>query len=356
MVNHEESRRTAEEFLPKNGLLPTEEMLEKYGAMSVEEQRVQFPKIINALKTRAAAGDERRVLFLMLLEFTKPTIILKHTPEKKVEKDDLNERITVVVNLFEDCIKKLNEIPSEKLFVFIDRMSRTEKDSADIFIGEMFNAFLEYPRKEDDDTSMIFSFMGYTNRYSQTLQQRKSWISEMVEDYRLGGRKSKARAVEERKEAFEKSTKKYKCSGWGFLVLTFVVASILILWGLQLAFNIFCFPIPNSENYFFIASSVVGKIIVSATLFFLLGAFSKSYFACKHNETICRQRHDVLSSYEDIYKVVDEKKFVLQKVAEAVFDQLPTGFSKLQTDKGDSSISLADIVNMVQKSSDKGQN
>ena len=360
MVDNEETRRTTEktidDFLPKNAFLPDEEMLQKYGDMPVEEQRKEFPKLVSYLNTKTA--NEKPVLFLMLLGFTNPTIILKHMPDPDKE---MHKKIMEVAILFEDCLKKLNEIPNEKLPLFVERMSTSEKIAVHTFANEMMGAFLQYPQQHSDDSAMIYSYMSYAHGYSGVLLQQKGWIAEMVEDFKSGTEKSKRRVLEEGKKAFEKSKDDYKHGGKIFLRLTSLVAVLLLLWGGLLGFNILCFFVssntcfeaPSDNSYLFIASSIVGKIIVSATLFFLLGAFLKVYFACKHNETICRQRHDVLSSYEDIYKTVNEKIFILQKVAEAVFSHQPTGFSKLQSDKGDSSISLADVVNMIPKNSDK---
>ena len=158
MVDNEETRRTTEktidDFLPKNAFLPDEEMLQKYGDMPVEEQRKEFPKLVSYLNTKTA--NEKPVLFLMLLGFTNPTIILKHMPDPDKE---MHKKIMEVAILFEDCLKKLNEIPNEKLPLFVERMSTSEKIAVHTFANEMMGAFLQYPQQHSDDSAMIYSYM-----------------------------------------------------------------------------------------------------------------------------------------------------------------------------------------------------
>ena len=164
------------------------------------------------------------------------------------------------------------------------------------------------------------------------------------------GKSTYSKFIEGKKESFNDRANKYRSRGVFALIAAASFFSLLLLFGMFLTCSE-CFynSYDDRMNYFALVSFIGGKILIATTLFFALISSVRVYFAFSHNETICRHREDVLNSYEAIHSKLmqEDKKSAIAKVTDAVFTQLPTGFSKLQSDEGKSNRGLEFLADLI---------
>ncbi len=104
---------------------------------------------------------------------------------------------------------------------------------------------------------------------------------------------------------------------------------------------LFCIAIFKlHEKNYTIGDITIGGTLLVALLLTILGISVRGYFVNTHNEAHNRHRSNVLRSYKNIYDSTEkeDRKEVVQQTLGAAFQQLPTGFSKQQSDGGSGGI------------------
>ncbi len=161
-------------------------------------------------------------------------------------------------------------------------------------------------------------------------------------------------------EHFKKAESKHRWTAILCLLVVLLSASLITAWALnvfcQLSvssyikdcdINIFDEKINGKLNAYAFAYLISNKIIITITLFIILSVFLRGYFANNHNKILNRNRYNALMTYNYLNRVTRGNETILQKGTEAMFDQLPTGYTKLQSNKGGDNVSLADITRII---------
>ena len=307
-----------------------------YKKLSAGEQLAKFENLYNFFFKPGMPKHHQ----LTLIMSTKPTIFLNYKKGDKKNKSDIDR----IVKAFGKIINMLNVVKVTRVEDFINRLSTAEQNNLYLYIEKIALTISLYqqnmPSFANKDIKKIEKFLKLCN---ESLSKDLKSIQLVYKEYEKNpNRLSFKKLLELRKNIFSDTAQKFKYRGIIFLSLTILSMLILISWGVFLIYqNLIINPIIDDVDIFAKYSSIGGKLIVTATLFFILSACLRVYFALKHNETICQQRADTLASYEKIYDVAgDNKNLVLEKVTEAVFTQLPTGFSKLQSNDSKSANGL----------------
>ncbi len=259
-----------------------------------------------------------------------------------------------IKNLFSDIHETVNIVSQGDLKDFIKHLGEAQKVMIIAFLSNVLDAGIEYnnycKRRDEESTDNKCSIIWI----KYLLSDKMKYVKTVYLEYKDNPNKPTiSKLLEMRRDKFNETADKYKCRSG--LALGVAVISFLSLLGFGMfltSSEYFHNSYDDRMNYFALVSFIGGKILVATTLFFALAASVRVYFAFSHNETICRHRKDVLDSYEFVYTVAEDKdkNLILTKVTDAVFTQLPTGFSKLQSDEGKSSVSLDSISNLLRHS------
>ena len=136
-------------------------------------------------------------------------------------------------------------------------------------------------------------------------------------------------------EIFEKTANDYRERGIFFLISAGVSLFLLFSTALYLL-----------ETHYKIDEISVGGTLLSILSLTALGICMRAYFVSSHNEAHNRHRSNVLRSYKNIYEntAETERKEVVTQTLSAAFQQLPTGFSKQQSDSG--GVDLSSLVSL----------
>ena len=133
--------------------------------------------------------------------------------------------------------------------------------------------------------------------------------------------------------------------GWGLVSIFWgiVAQKYLLSDECKSSFHCWLFVFPMREL-------LIGGVLIGG-----MYACLRTYFANRHSASINHQRCNVLSSYDLLYKSVgdNEKQFVIQKAAEAIYDHVPTGFTKYhkeENSKSTDSMQLAALVTAITRS------
>ncbi len=140
-------------------------------------------------------------------------------------------------------------------------------------------------------------------------------------------------------EIFDKTANDYRQRSNFFLISAGV--SLLFLFGTALFLL---------ETHYIITEITVGGTLLSILSLTALAICLRGYFVNSHNEAHNRHRSNVLRSYKNIYDNAAEpnKKEVVTQTLNAAFQQLPTGFSKQQSDSGSGDFSR--LVSLFKRS------
>ena len=255
---------------------------------------------------------------------------------------------------FKKIHKIINEIKEEDLENFINNISEIEKEEIRIFLSHVMGAITVCQHYQ------VMLLEGTVDR-KEVIPNIKNLLSSKINNIEVifreyisnPGKSTYSKFIEGKKESFYNRADEYRRRGVWALRVAVIFFLLLLFFGMFLTCSEYFYnSYDDRMNYFALVSFIGGKILVATTLFFALVASVRVYFAFSHNETICRHREDVLNSYEAIYvKLQDEdRKVAISKVTDAVFTQLPTGFTKLQSDEGKSGVSLDFISNLLRQS------
>ena len=333
----------AESPQPPQPPKPLKHKILEYFNLFAPEQLGKFERFYKLV----SAPEVAKHYLLLLIMCTKSDIFIG--TGKFNNKD--NKNIKKLTTTFKKVITTLNTVEFNEVENFIEHVGNTERRILNDYVEEIAKTIIYYKNSKaallGDDLLVIRDSV---SRCMNSLLNKLNLIEGIYSDYKKAPRRDTPSAVlEGEKLAFERTAIIYKVDRSLCFVLAFVVVACLLTWGMILVTDLLDFYSDDMDeiNYYVLASSILGKIIITTTLFFILTACLRVYYALRHNEMICRHRIDVLSCYEALYSTEEEKKFVLAKVTEAVFTQLPTGFSKLQSDEGKSGISLESLVSLL---------
>ncbi len=312
--------------------LSTEALLEHYGKMSAEEQKEKFHEIYSSL-----IGYRKNNFFLLFIfmKLTKEEILAVASDKvtRSIEGGIVRLRI-----IFINIKKTIDKIPRESIKIFLETFQTNEMGDLRNFFSNVGTAILDMHAIERNNEGSLKEMNRKIDMSFEVLSESKRWIENKVDEFSI------INILENKKNAFYRTAEKHRVRGEWFLGSSILVVAMLILWGLILLHDPLSFD-KDIKDYAMIGH-IVGKSIISATLFLALASFLRIYFANKHNETIYQQKSDILESYQLIYNTTDEKGIVLRKLIESIFEQQPTGFSKFQGGSSSSSIS-SDLGNIL---------
>ena len=216
------------------------------------------------------------------------------------------------------------------------------------------------------------------NDKDKKAEEVKEALNEIVNKARKEFQKSerKLQAVEElsaerltayESRYFQETADKHKKKCTLFLWWAFVLGATTILWGifshsLFAGQNKFCEDdkslniIPCLLSNLYVKDLLVGGVLVAGIL-----ACLRAYFANAHSEVVNRHRFNALQAYEYLYKITEgnDRSMVMQKATEAIFEHVPTGFTKYHkednksSDNNNAQLALI-LASLVNKTTPKG--
>lgn len=115
------------------------------------------------------------------------------------------------------------------------------------------------------------------------------------------------------------------------LAITVVLAIVLVITAVQfLNWNV-DIQNENIDKTYAMVQLAVSKVLVFATLSFLLAFAAKNFMASKHNEVINKHRENALKTYTALVEAAGDeanRDIVLTKASESIFTTQTTGFGK----------------------------
>ncbi len=152
------------------------------------------------------------------------------------------------------------------------------------------------------------------------------------------------------------------CFGLGLLTIVWALG-ITEVWGIGNPFissNKVC---SDEKTNFYLCklANLPKELLVGAVLFAGIYASLRAYFGNANSEAVNRHRFNALQAYKYLYKFAEgnDKNLVMQKATEAIFEQVPTGFTKYHKENNKSSDSntstqLALMYHLFNKTPPKG--
>lgn len=135
---------------------------------------------------------------------------------------------------------------------------------------------------------------------------------------------------------------KDEASGHSTAAFWWLVATILLTGGLVATAFAFIkwnveIDVNDSKRTYAIVQLAVSKLLVFATVSFLLGLSAKNYRSNKHNQVINKHRENALKTYQALVKAAGDdanRDIVLTKAAACIFEAQTTGFDKGESPEG----------------------
>ena len=156
-------------------------------------------------------------------------------------------------------------------------------------------------------------------------------------------------------EGFQKTFDTHKRRAFWSLIGGAVSASVLVVWGVVSQY-IFSKSFQICSSYYWLdlvfcklSDIEIRELFIGAVLIAIMYAFLRSYFANSHAESINRHRCNALQSYQVLHRTAEEneKEFILQKATEAIYEHVPTGFTKYHKDENNKSTDSMQMATLV---------
>ena len=155
---------------------------------------------------------------------------------------------------------------------------------------------------------------------------------------------------------FLRAKKEYAFRSRLFMVGVFISLLLVVAW----AFNLHCqwdwlqqadacgkLSSLKDINLYPFLYLLLGKMTVAISLLAFFAACLRGYFANSHNRSVNHHRYNALVTFQHFNKSHRNNDYLVRKAIDTTFDHLPTGFTKLQSDKGEEKISVADILRVL---------
>lgn len=248
------------------------------------------------------------------------------------------------INKFDDTIHK-----SEDLLKTTSLFSNTQ---ANVQVEEEEDIKkIEAKKREDNAKNDFFSILE-----SIAADARKSASKAKVAEEKV---KASKKAVEDlgteqlldfESKYFKQTAVKHQIRCILFLIGAFILGLLTIIWALGvkeiwgvknflISQNIECSQYTQPDFYLCKLSTFPKELLVGGVLVAGIVACLRAYFANAHSESINRHRFNSLQIYSRGRNLIDDrdKDVFVQKATEAIFEQLPTGFTKYHKDDSNKS-------------------
>ena len=162
----------------------------------------------------------------------------------------------------------------------------------------------------------------------------------------------KAVGITEESKNFNNVANSHFNKGLVSLFICFLLGILTIIWALGvlgISQNMECSNYISSNLYLCQLVTLSKQFLVGAVLLTGIYASLRAYFANANSEAINRHRYNALQAYKDFYKIVEgnDKSLVLQKATEAIFEHIPTGFTKYHKEESKSSDNSAQLTPLI---------
>ncbi len=192
----------------------------------------------------------------------------------------------------------------------------------------------DFAKLEADARSKLQSIEDKSNALEESMEQHGQNAAKILESIK---KVAEEHGVSQQAIYFKEEATRHTNASNFWLVFTAIFAVALIITAFTfLKWNIDLTQHAGNETYAIVQLSI-SKVLVFATLSFLLGMSAKNYLANKHNEVINRHRENALKTYEALVSAAGDnanRDIVLTNASECIFSSQPTGFSKSDDSEG----------------------
>ena len=217
---------------------------------------------------------------------------------------------------------------------------------------------IEAQKLEDNAKNNFFSILqGIADEIKQSVRDTKE--SEKAAEKLVEKAKVVEQAVEDlgteklldfESKYFKETADKHQIRCILFLIGAFVLGLLTIIWALGvkeiwgvknflISQNIECSQYTQPDFYLCKLAIFPKELLVGVVLVAGIYACLRAYFANAHSESISRHRFNSLQIYSKGRNLIDDRDrdVFVQKATEAIFEQLPTGFTKYHKDDSNKS-------------------
>lgn len=192
----------------------------------------------------------------------------------------------------------------------------------------------DFAKLEDDARSKLQSIEDKSNALEESMERHKESAAKILADIK---KVAEEQGVSQQAYYFRNEANKHTKASYYWLAITVILTIGLIVTAVKfLGWNVELNQNASNETYA-IVQLTVSKILVFATLSFLLALSAKNYMANKHNEVINRHRENALKTYEALVDAAGDnanRDIVLKNASECIFMFQTTGFGKADSSDG----------------------
>lgn len=248
-------------------------------------------------------------------------------------------------NLFDQILKfdqteqNKPRIVKDSLIEQVKSLCDSASESLQPLISYGFSRTQDFSHYEDKVNSLIQQFTDKGNGLVKQLEEGESNAQAILSNIRNFSGKQ---GVSWQATHFEDEAKKHEIAAYRWLGLTILVAAIAIMWALYIPHLSLEF-IQGDENITLSAIQLVtSRILIFATLGYLLILCSKTYLSHKHNAVVNKHRQNALLTYTTLVKAAstdENADIILNHAANCIFSPQDSGY----VSSGDKNINLPPI-------------
>lgn len=192
----------------------------------------------------------------------------------------------------------------------------------------------DFAKLETDARAAFQSIEDKANALEVSMERHEEQAKKVLENIQ---KMSAEQGVSQQASYFNSEAASHSRASIIWLITTVSLAVVLVIAAVKfLDWNV-DLQAKNVDQMYGIVQLTVSKLLVFATLSFLLGMAAKNYMANKHNEVINKHRENALKTYTALVDAAGDeanRDIVLTKAAESIFSTQSTGFGKGESSDG----------------------
>jgi hypothetical protein len=201
------------------------------------------------------------------------------------------------------------------------------------FISYSVRKSTDFGRLEREARSLIQNVTDRAAELQQALEKRKKDADAVLEAVR---KVAEEQGVSQQAIYFKNEADKHDIESQKWLRTTIGLTILLAVYAVATLF-LHRIPILSPTSAYETTQLAVSKILIFATILFILLLASRNYISHRHNSVVNRHRQNALATYQAIVKAAGaeaNRDVVLAKAADCIFTAQPTGFGKSDTADG----------------------
>ena len=318
--------------------------------IDINQQLHFFSDAINAIN-RIPDGDKNKWANTIRLYKSIDPNLIERILHKNAQRSPYNTTPTGILTNARYIISSLMKIPLNDELAFIEESNKKRIDILPILKTLIKIINPDFFENNEHYSKKIISAKA-------ALHIEKNFeLRNIIESINLKiSEKRKERIFEKHSIHFKRAEKKHEVVAHFFMGSTALLALLAILWVLNIHCNEWAWEWLKKSNSCTVDIKDIKSIhhliylisergVFVAILFTIIFACLRGYFANSHNKTLNNHRYNCLKTFQ-YFNEISPDPYLTMKAVDSVFDHLPTGFTKLQSNKGEEKKSLVERIEL----------